>query len=74
VTETDAIAHALDVAARRWPARTRTQLLGLLVEQGVRHLQDEEARRQSLIASTSGALTDVYAPDYLPQLREDWPA
>jgi hypothetical protein len=74
VTETDAIAHALDLAAQRWPGRSRAQLLALLVEEGVRHLQDDEVRRQWRINATSGALTGVYGSDYLEELREDWPA
>lgn len=73
VTETDAIAHALDVAARRWPAQTRAQLLARLVEEGARHLQDDEARRHDTIAATSGALTGVYGAGYLAELAEDWP-
>lgn len=72
VTETDAIAHALDIAGQRWPGKTRAQLLALLVEEGVRHLQDDEVRRQGLITDTSGALTDIYGTDYLAELREDW--
>lgn len=74
VTETDAIVRALDVAARRWPGKTRAQLLALLVEAGVDHVQDDEARRQARITDTSGALTGVYGPGYLDELRQDWPA
>lgn len=74
LTETDAIAHALDVAAQRWPGKTCAQLLALLVEEGVRHVQDDEVHRQGLIKATSGALTGVYGTDYLAELREDWSA
>lgn len=74
VTETDAITSALDIAARRWPGKTRAQLVALLVEEGVRHLKEDEVHRQGLITATSGALTDIYGTDYLGQLREDWSA
>lgn len=74
VTETDAIARALDLAAQRWPTKTRAQLLARLVEEGARHLEDDEARRRSVIQATSGALTGVYSAGYLAELRQDWPA
>jgi hypothetical protein len=74
VTETDVIARALDIAATRWPAKTRSQLLARLVEEGARHLQDDETRRRARITDTSGALTGLYGSDYLPGLAEDWEA
>lgn len=80
ITETDEVARALDDAARHWPADSahRARLLLHLVEEGHRALRGEleqtrNARRRA-IASTSGALTGVYGPDYLTRLREDWPA
>ena len=74
ITETEAIAHALDIATQRWPGKTRAQLLALLVEEGVRHVQDDEVHRRSLITATSGALTGVYGAGYLAELRADWSA
>ena len=74
ITETASIAHALDLAAERWPGKTRAQLVALLVEQGVQHIHDEEGQRQSAIEATSGALTGAYGDAYLADLREDWPA
>jgi hypothetical protein len=74
VTETDAIAKALDVAGRRWPGRSRAELLALLVEEGVRHVEQSEDRRRAVITTHSGALTGTYGPGYLEELREDWPA
>lgn len=78
VTETDAVARALDAAARRWPGeRSRARLLLKLVEEGHRVIEaDEEARvaeRRAAIERTAGALTGMYPPDYLEKLREDWP-
>lgn len=80
ITETDAIARALDIAAERWPelSPTRARLLIRLVEEGSRALATDEkkatARRREAIARTSGALTGMYGPGYLDRLRRDWPA
>jgi hypothetical protein len=37
--------------------------------------EHEDARqdRVKIVVGTSGALTGAYGPDYLVQLREDWP-
>ena len=79
VTETEAVAEALDDAARHWPedASARSRLLLRLVDAGhraVRAENDEEtARRVAAVRRTSGALTGVYRPDELGRLRDDWP-
>jgi glutathione S-transferase len=80
VTESDAVARALDDAARRWPAdsNNRAKLLLHLLEEGHQAVIDEreaadEAHRQA-VARTSGALTGAYGDGYLDRLREDWPA
>lgn len=79
ITETDALAAALDAAARRWPEEkgSRTRLLLRLIDEGRRVvLEDEEARvaaRLAAIEATAGALTGSYEPGYLAKLREDWP-
>lgn len=78
ITETDDVAAALDVAARRWPEVTaRGELLRRLVAEGHRAVaetqdRDIEAHREA-VRRTAGALTGVYVPDYLAELREDWP-
>jgi hypothetical protein len=78
VTETDDLAEALDEAARRWPELSRAQLLVRLALEGHRAAKqrhDERARRRlEAVREYSGCLTGVYGPDYLKQLREDWPA
>jgi hypothetical protein len=79
VTETDTVARALDDAAVRWPAdrASRAKLLMRLVEEGHRSLLEERSHtvsaRRDAIARTSGALTECYRPDYLKDLRGDWP-
>lgn len=78
ITETDDVARALDDAAKRWPdSPNRTRLLIRLVEEGDRSLAEREdeaaARRREAITRTSGALTGMYEPGYLAELRRDWP-
>lgn len=79
ITETDQVSRALTVAAKRWPdeSNSRSKLLVRLLEEGRRALDNErdhaEHSRRETVARTSGALTGVYAADYLAELREDWP-
>jgi hypothetical protein len=78
VTETDALAAALDEAAGRWPGLTRAQLLVRLALEGHRAVEQsgDERRRRRLAAvrTYSGCITGVYGPDYLKHLRDEWPA
>lgn len=79
ITETDAVARALDDAARRWPEeRSRSRLVLRLLAEGHRALHVEHdgevAVRQAAVRRTSGALAGAYEPDYLERLRDDWPS
>ncbi|MGI8760398.1 MAG: hypothetical protein ACR2LF_03660 [Jatrophihabitantaceae bacterium] len=78
MTETDDLARALDAAATRWPGLSRAQILVQLALEGHRAAQQahEENRRRRLAAlrEHSGMLTGAYGPNYLDQLREEWPA
>lgn len=79
ITESEEVARALDDARERWPEiESRGQLLVRLIAAGhsaIRAgLEAEADRRRAAARSTSGALTGVYGPEYLSQLRDDWPA
>lgn len=77
VTETDDLAQALDEAAAQWPGLSRAQVLVKLALEGHRAAQQarDERRRRRLAAlhRHSGVLTGVYGPNYLHELREEWP-
>lgn len=75
VTETESVTHALDVAARRWPGKSRAALLAALAEEGARVLEADEAgrrdERRARLTRLAGGFD--YEPGYLDELREDWP-
>ena len=77
VTETPAMARALDLAARRWPNEPRSKLLIRLVQAGSNALEEgrTEAAQHRLAAidATRGKYADVFTDDYLAELRRDWP-
>lgn len=77
ITETPAVAHALDLAARRWPNEPRSKLLLRLIHTGgstLEEAQDQTIRtRQEAIAASSGKYADAFSDDYLAELRQDWP-
>jgi hypothetical protein len=78
ITETDQIAHALDDAARRWPADrgNRARLLARLVAEGHRAVLKERekgrADQRAAVERTSAVLTGAYGEGYLAELRKDW--
>ena len=75
VTETESVARALDLAARRWPDEPRSKLLLRLVDAGGASLEEEDQQatiREAILAS-SGKYADAFGPDYLIDLRQDWP-
>lgn len=78
ITETDDVAAALDAAAEQWPQDSRAELLRRLVGEGRRALAAERTaqveERRAAIRRSSGMLHDVYRPDELERLRDDWPA
>lgn len=77
VTETDALAAALDAAAVRWPDLSRAQLLVQLALEGhevaERAQHERHQRRLAALRQHSGALTGAYPTDYLDRIRAEWP-
>ena len=79
LTETDALAAALDDAARRWPedSDSRSRLLLRLVEAGHEAIDAERlrarTRRRDALERTRGQFRGVYRPAYLQRLRGEWP-
>ncbi len=77
ITETPAVAQALDIAARRWPHDPRSKLLLRLLHAGSDALEQERndaVRRQvDAIDATSGKYVDAFGREYLAELRHDWP-
>lgn len=78
VTETPAVARAIDRAALRWPGETRSKLLLRLVDVGCRTLEHDEQidieGHRAAVTASSGAYPEAFGTDYLAELRKDWPA
>ncbi|MHB8244329.1 MAG: hypothetical protein ACYDGN_03090 [Acidimicrobiales bacterium] len=78
VTETPAVARAIDRAAARWPGESRSRLLLRLVDVGRETLEQREQLEievhRAAVTASSGAYPDAFGPDYLAELRKDWPA
>jgi hypothetical protein len=79
ITETDDISDALEIARRTWPdqADKPAALLRRLILVGQKtlahdHAAADKSRRQA-VETTGGALAGAFGPDYLRELREDWP-
>jgi hypothetical protein len=75
VPETPGLAHALEVAARRWPEKSTSSQIAALAELGAEAVEEAEeqrrrARREKLEQLAGGF---HYEPGYLEKLREDWP-
>ena len=78
ITETPAVARAIDAAAKRWPDEPRSKLLLRLVDAGgaaIEEVEDVRAReRRAAIEASSGKYADAFGTDYLADLRSDWPS
>ncbi len=78
VTETEALAAALDSAAARYPGLSRAQLLTRLALEAhgaAQHAQEDRRReRLEVLRAHSGALTGAYGSEFLERLRQEWPA
>lgn len=78
VTETEAVARAIDRAAKRWPGESRSKLLRRLIKVGGDGLeqqqQADESGHRAAVTASAGAYLDAFGPNYLAELRRDWPA
>jgi hypothetical protein len=78
VTETPEVAHALDLAAKRWPDEPRSKLLLRLVDVGSGTLERDQHAEDDLhhtaVTASSGRYPEAFEPDYLKELRADWQA
>lgn len=77
ITETPAVARALDDAAKRWPGESRSRLLVRLIDAGALALaetrREQSEHRRAVIQATSGKYTEAFPAGYLNELRQDWP-
>jgi hypothetical protein len=72
ITDTGEIAEALDVGAWRWPDFSRPEVLRHLVVRGAEAVLAEREERSKAVDALS-ELGIHYPPNYLEELREDWP-
>jgi hypothetical protein len=75
ITETSEVAHALDVARRRWPGQPASRLLTRLIETGAQAVEAEDGATQVDHERAVSALTTLsahYPEGYLEELREEW--
>ncbi len=75
VTETDEVARAIDQAAQRWPDEPRSRLIVRAIVTGGEALAQgsEVLERQAAIRRLRGSYKDAFDPDYLRDIRADWP-
>jgi hypothetical protein len=77
VTETPGLAHALEVAADRWPEKSTSGRIAALAELGAEIVERENAEwraaRRRLVEANAGGFEDAYPAGYLEELRQDWP-
>jgi hypothetical protein len=79
ITESDALAKAIDNAARLWPelADERAELLRRLLDRGIESVEAEqnerlEARRK-VVMEVAGSLSGIWPENWREELRAGWP-
>lgn len=75
ITETESVAHALEVARRRWPGQPASRLLAKLVAEGASAVEREAAAGQvehERAVEELTALARYYPDGYLDQVRDGW--
>jgi hypothetical protein len=80
ITESDALAKAIDEAANLWPdlADERAEILRRLIERGIESIETEvneklEARRKAVL-EVAGSLSGIWPENWREEFRSEWPA
>ncbi len=73
LTETDDIARAIDAVSALYPGETRTEILRRLVRLGAETMAQQKDWRRHNVSASAGHFPGLYPPDYLDDLRQDWP-
>ena len=79
ITESDALAKAIDDAARLWPEvkDERAELLRRLIDRGIESVEAEfneqiEARRKTVM-EVAGSLSGIWPSNWREEMRAGWP-
>lgn len=79
ITESDALAKAIDDAARLWPEDKdeRAELLRRLIDRGIESVEAEfneqiEARRKAVM-EVAGSLSGIWPANWREEMRAGWP-
>lgn len=79
ITESDALARALDNAARIWPdlEDERAELLRRLIERGIEVVDAESdamiAERQKTVLALAGTMSGLWPENWREEFRAEWP-
>lgn len=73
VTETDALAHALELAELEWPNEPRSRLIERLATTGAEQLEARRRAHAAAVDRAAGMFTGMFPPNALAELRKDWP-
>ena len=79
ITESDALAKAIDDAARLWPEvkDERAELLRRLIDRGIESVEAEfngqiKARRKAVM-EVAGSLSGIWPANWREEMRAGWP-
>lgn len=75
ITETESVAHALEVARRRWPGQPVSRLLAMLILKGASAVERETDGSRVDGERRLAALTELagyYPENYLGRVRDGW--